>query len=307
MFAPMLRNALGLPRGIRQLQRPSVCWGALAAAGAPFSTASEATRLHEKPIFFDMVHSNNAARIRLWIKKKGLQDVIQTRMITYADLPSEEFGKVNPLRKVPAYVSEFGDCIFESSVIITYLDEKYHSHGPSFALDTPEQRALVHLFCRIHDLYIASPNCTQPGFSHTQGSMYLTPYETKWCSAVRAMDRPTRAAKLAEIWKQLTWLEEHVKGPYLAGAQLTIADMTWYPTAIFMEFMLPRVFGWPAIFYETDHFPKLTAWFQLLGKDADFAGVREDIFNFWIGKEEEGQFQSIREELTDTSFKWKYP
>jgi len=54
---------------------------------------------------------------------------------------------------------------------------------------------------------VASPNCTQPGFAHTQGAMYLAPYETEFCPARRAMDRPTRAAKIAEIWKQLSWLE----------------------------------------------------------------------------------------------------
>ena len=65
----------------------------------------------------------------------------------------------------------------------------------------------MNLYIRIHDLYIASPNCTQPGFSHSQGAMYLAPYETKHCPAVRCMDRPTRAAKIAELHKQLRWFD----------------------------------------------------------------------------------------------------
>ena len=72
----------------------------------------------------------------------------------------------------------------------------------------PEERAKVNLMVRIHDLYIASPNCTQPLFSHTQGGMYLPPRETEVFSASRVVDRPTRAAKLAEIWKHMSWLEE---------------------------------------------------------------------------------------------------
>ena len=56
------------------------------------------------------------------------------------------------------------------------------------------------------------------------------------------MDLPTRAAKLGELWRQLCWLEAHAgDGPHLCGAQLTLADFTWFPTATFMEFMLPRV------------------------------------------------------------------
>lgn len=262
----------------------------------------------QKPIFFDMVHSNNAARVRLWIAMKKMEDKIETRMVTYPDLQSEEFARVNPLKKVPAFINEEGTTVFESSVILGYLDDKYSGSLPDLMPATPEGRALVHLFMRVHDLYIASPNCSQPGFSHTQGSMYLSPYETKWCAAVRCMDNATRAAKLAEIWKQMTWVENNIKGPYMAGSQITLADCTWFPTAIFMEFMLPRVFGWPALFHEQEHFPKLAAWFGELMKDPRFQKVRSEIFAFWEGKEEEGQFESIKEVVAaDKEFKWKYP
>ena len=43
-----------------------------------------------KPIFFDMLHSNNAARVRLWLQLKGMTDTIETRMVTYPDLQSAE-------------------------------------------------------------------------------------------------------------------------------------------------------------------------------------------------------------------------
>ena len=39
-----------------------------------------------KHTFFDMKHSNNAARIRLWNRFKGLTHAIDTKMVTYADL-----------------------------------------------------------------------------------------------------------------------------------------------------------------------------------------------------------------------------
>jgi len=258
-------------------------------------------------MFFDMVHSNNAARIRIWIRMKGLQDSIESRMVTYADLQTPEYMKVNPLKKVPGFITERGDVLFESAVILNYLEDKYSGMLPQVTLDTPEGRALVQLFCRIHDLYIASPNNTQPGFSHTQGSMYLSPYETQWCRSERCMDRETRSKKLAEIWKQLTWLEDNMVGPYLAGPQITLADMTWYPTTIFMEFMLPRVFGWPQVFKDSNHFPKLVEWFALLGKNEIFVDCRKDIWDFWAQKEQEGQFESIKGELTDSKYKWVYP
>lgn len=261
-----------------------------------------------KPIFFDMIHSNNARRVRLWVELKGLHFLFDTRIITYPDLQSEEFKRINPLKKVPAFITSEGHTIFESYVIMSYLEDKYGQYGPSFMLDTPEERAFVELLVRMHDIYIASPNSTQPGFSHTQGCMYLSPYVTEFCSAERVMKLDTRAKKLAEIWKQLTWLESQVKGPYLAGDRITHADMTWFPTAIFMEFMLPRVYEWPEIFHETDNFPKLTTWHAKCMKNPIFARIRGEIWDFWVGKEEAGQFKSIIEVVrADTEFKWKYP
>ena len=107
----------------------------------------------------------------------------------------------------------------------------------------------MELLIRVHDLYIASPNCTAPGFSHSQGAMYLS---YGWHGAARGMDLPTRAAKMAEIWKQLNWLEAKKQSsspsPFLVSDQLTLADMTWFPTCVFMEFLLPRFFGWPHLF-----------------------------------------------------------
>ena len=44
--------------------------------------ATEKTRV--KPVFFDMVHSNNAARVRLWMRLKDggrMNELIDTKMV----------------------------------------------------------------------------------------------------------------------------------------------------------------------------------------------------------------------------------
>ena len=176
----------------------------------------------------------------------------------------------------------------------------------------------MQLLCRVHDLYIASPNCTAPGFSHSQGAMYLS---NGWHGPARGMDLPTRAAKLGEIWKQLSWLEAQVQkeargGPHLLGAELTLADLTWFPTCVFMEFMLPRVFGWPALFDpQATHpaptpFPALAAWFTAMQREtAAFRSVRADILHYWEQLEAAGQFQPIIDEIaenTDPTLKFTY-
>lgn len=121
----------------------------------------------QKPFFFDMIHSNNAARIRLWLRLKGLEDMVDSKMITYPDLQSEEYQKVNPLKKVPAFINENGECIFESFVIMQYLEDKLGHLGMRLTPENPEERAFANLLVRMHDIYISSPNCTQPNFAHT--------------------------------------------------------------------------------------------------------------------------------------------
>jgi len=231
-----------------------------------------------KPTFFDMKHSNNAARIRLWLMlKDGMQDKIETRTLTYPELKSEEFARINPLKKVPGLVRDDGVTAFESQVILNYLEDEYAEHKPCFKPVTPKARCHMELQIRVHDLYIASPNCTAPGFSHSQGAMYLS---RAWHGEARGMDLKTRAAKLEEIWKQLTWLNGNIAGEYLAGDVVTLSDMTWFPTTIFMEYMLPKVFGWPNVFRETEGpLAELAKWW--LRVSAAFATVRQQIWEYW--------------------------
>lgn len=60
--------------------------------------------------FYDMKHSNNAARIRLWLRlnKDALvaassEDVIvETKWLSHDDIESDSYASINPLKKVPA-------------------------------------------------------------------------------------------------------------------------------------------------------------------------------------------------------------
>eukprot|EP00941_MAST-03F_sp_MAST-3F-sp1_P004549 g4549.t1 len=283
-----------------------------------FAYQSFSSQVAKPPIFYDMLHSNNAARIRLWMQLKrdgGMDEEIETRMITYPDLSKREFAAINPLKKVPALIRSDGDAVYESNVILSYLEDKYSDAGPRMTPATPEGRQEMELLVRIHDLYIASPNCTAPGFSHSQGAMYLS---YGWHGAARGMDLPTRAAKLGEIWRNLNWLEAEVAkkgGPYLLGKELSLADMTWFPTCVFMEYMLPRVFGWPQIFDPNattpaaTPFPHLARWYTNAQITPAFTSVRSDILGYWEQLDADGQFLPIIaeiEENSDPSLKFVY-
>ena len=72
------------------------------------------------------------------------------------------------------------------------------------------QRALANLINSVHDLYIASPNSSNPAVTATQGCMY---------KPVDQIDALTRAAKVAEIDLQLGVLEGLVVGPLLCEVE----------------------------------------------------------------------------------------
>jgi len=272
----------------------------------------------QKCIFYDLKHSNNAARVRLWLRLNGgLNDYVETVVLSHGDLDEgQKLEEVNPLKKIPAFVTDTGLKLFESFVIISYLEDRFGGRNSSsssssernhrFVLDTAEDRAFVQLMVRIHDIYISSPNCTQPHFSHTQGCMYLDPVATKYTPARRTMPDPSiRAAKLNEIYDRLCWLEATAKLPYLAGERITHADISWFPTCIFMEVLLPYVFGWVPIFYETTNFPRLKEWFGLCLTNEHFASVRLDIYDTLMKQKEDGRFEGVREVVRNhPQLKW---
>ena len=123
------------------------------------------------------------------------------------------------------------------------------------------------------------------------------------------MDIATREAKIAEIYKQLTWLEANkVEGPFLCGEDMTLADLTWMPTCVFMEFLLPRVFAWADPFGDASPFPRLAAWYRGLLERPAFAETRSEIWNYWVEMEKKGQFEPIVAEITAApERKWTYP
>ena len=301
---------------------------------------SDATRrsIHESGVkrprrrctFYDMKHSNNAARVRLWLRlnadalstlETGGDLTIESVMMSHADIEADSYGEINPLKKVPALLTELSEedgaaparlQLFEAAVIMGFLEDVCPS---PLVRGTPEERALAFLIVRCHDLYVSSPNCTQPNFSHTQGCMYLDPSPTPFTPERRTMDARTRHAKLTELHRQLHWLEGVAAcAPYLGGGRLTHADLTWFPTAVFMELLLPRVFGWEAVFCASGEkergqppLPKLGAWFRMLAGQASFAKTRQEIRGTLLEQAGRGRFVGVREDVRAhaSEYRWK--
>ena len=190
-----------------------------------------------KPILITAPVGNNPARCRMLIYHKGLEETIDMKSpADYGGLASPEYRKLNPQGKMPALILPSGETLYEAKVVLQYLNDKYGAVGPPIGADTPEARARAALITQVHDLYIASPNSSDPKVTANQGAMY---------KPVEVIDAQSRSSKLAELNKQLDVLEGLIVGPFAAGEALTEADFTLWPTlGVFFPVMLPLVFGW---------------------------------------------------------------
>ena len=237
----------------------------------------------QRPTLFDVPISNNGARVRFLLYKKGLEkevDVIPPQDI--GGLKSADYMALNPQGKMPLLILPDGTSIPESQVIESYILDKYKGTGPDLLPPTPELRALATLAARIHDLYMAP----------IQGCMY------------KPMPSPgQRAVQLYQINFQLNVLEEMVVGPFFCGKEISFADSALFPTFVFYTWILPRYFGWGSVFTER---PKLNAWWGAVSRDPEAARVIEEMVGGLEGWEANDRWQKtgVNEHVQDGNYDW---
>ena len=240
----------------------------ISAGTSSGDTASVASRA----VLYDVPVSNNGARCRAIIYKKGLSenDVAIKNPAELGGLRSEEYRKVNPQGKMPCLVCrETGLNIAESDSIARYLMARYSHVGPSFQPDNPKSNFMA----RLHDMYLTT----------IQGFMY---------KATGPFGQfGTRKDAMSEYIRQLQIIEDLIDdqdGIYLCGADISLADVTLFPSCVFATYMLPKFDVNPPL-------PrKMTHWFNTLRKkDPVLSQVFDEIteaLNVW---EERDRWRSI--------------
>lgn len=232
---------------------------------------------------------NNPARIRMLIYLKGLEGDIEMKTpADFGGMNSADYRALNPQGKIPTLLLPNGDALFESRVIAAYLADLYKDRGPSLMASTPEGRARADLINSIHDLYIASPNSSDPSVTANQGCGY---------KGVELIDGTSRASKLLEVARQVTVLEGLFVGPFAAGEDMTLADLALFPTiGVLVPFCFRHSFGWCHLLDSTVH-PKLCAWMKVMDALPVAKRVRgemEDALKGWV---DSGRFVPIREQV----------
>ena len=120
-----------------------------------------------KPVLYDVPVSNNGARCRIIIYKKGIEDQISIKSPQdIGGLKSAEYLKLNPQGKMPLLVAD--DIVLpESDTISRYLLDRFSNSAPSFVPTTLAARGRSDLLCRLHDMYEPSSSRLLPVFFRT--------------------------------------------------------------------------------------------------------------------------------------------
>ena len=151
---------------------------------------------------------------RVWLALEHKQIAYELKLMSFSagDLRSAQFHAINPRHKVPAIVDD-GFALYESVAIVEYLDEKY-AGAKLFPADV-EQRAVVRRLVQEADHYYAT------AADMLLNQVLFTPAE-KWDAAEIAKARDGVAEEL-KTWETL------FRGEWLAGGELSAADLSLYP------------------------------------------------------------------------------
>lgn len=168
---------------------------------------------------YGVMYSPYTARVVLAARHKGIKHKVS---MPKDGLKSPAYLKLNPLGKAPV-MKDGATVLFESGVILEYLDAKYKKKRivPSNPKDMAQARLLAALFAE-----------------------YVQPHVFPlWRQADPAnRDQALVDSKLAEIKKGLDIIESRLKAsPYAAGAKFTIADCYAIPTLFWVQALLPPV------------------------------------------------------------------
>lgn len=159
----------------------------------------------------------------------------------------EKIRALNPLTRVPALVLDDGDTLIDSAAILDYLDELV---GPERALvpaSGPRRRAVLKLMA-------AATGAAEKAVLTLYEKRFRP--EEKWHAPwVEMCSEQSRGG--------FQWIDSQAGSPYLAGSDLTQADITTVACYEFVRLANPELFA-------SLQCPKLEALSQALGKTDAF-------------------------------------
>ena len=172
---------------------------------------------------YDSLRAPNPRRVRIFLAEKGI--VVPRVMVDLAAFEhrSDDYTKLNPLRRTPALELDDGTIITESVAICRYFEE-LQPEPPLFG-HMPIEKAMVEMWNRRVELGFMTE--VQMVFRHGHPGMatHEIPQVPEWAEA----NKPKLFESLRLINARLGEV------PYIAGENYSIADITLLSAVDFMK------------------------------------------------------------------------
>jgi glutathione S-transferase len=181
----------------------------------------------------DMAGTPNAARVRIVVAGKGLEDQIEFRRVDLiaAEQKQPGFLAKNPIGKTPLLELDDGFILSESTAITEYLDNL--DGKPLFTGRTPREKATIHMMQRRVEQLLLEPlddffHYGTPGLGKALTPWRMPEWEGRHEWGRRRGDMATRG---------LAYFDQILADrPYLATDSLTMPDITLYISLYFNDF-----------------------------------------------------------------------
>jgi glutathione S-transferase len=172
----------------------------------------------------------NAARIRIVVAEKGLEDQVEfvTVDLIAAEQKRDAFLRMNPVGKTPVLELDDGLCISESTAITEYLDNL--DGKPTLTGRTPREKALIHMMQRRAEMLLLE---TVDDYFH-YGTPGLGPALRPWRAPDWVGAREWGERRGAEAVRNLPYFDGVLRErPFLAGDAFSMADISLFAGVAF--------------------------------------------------------------------------
>jgi glutathione S-transferase len=171
----------------------------------------------EETMALDFYHGHGSPYSwRVWLALEAKQVPYELKLVSFAnqDTRKPEFLAINPRHVVPTIVDD-GHAVWESIVVLEYLDERFKSGLPLYPGDA-RARARIRRLAREAEQYL--------------GIEGIDPITDEYFSKKDAAPDLARVEKAKQrVREELEFFAAELQGDYLAGSRPCAADFVVYP------------------------------------------------------------------------------
>jgi glutathione S-transferase len=171
----------------------------------------------------DEPRAPNPRRVRIFLAEKGIPMTFEPVSINRLEHRTEAFTRLNPFQQVPVLVLDDGSTICESVAICRYFEELQPE--PALLGRDARAKAEIEMWQRRVELGLLQPIFHVFRHLHPAMAQLEVPQIAAWGEANRG-----------RVLSMLRLLDEQLAGrPFIAGAELSIADITLLVAVDFMK------------------------------------------------------------------------